>query len=35
MQYWKAGNYPKAILEVDAGMNDKANPGLRTRRLAE
>ena len=35
MQYWRAGRYADAIKEVDAGWNDAANPGLRTRRIAE
>ena len=35
MQNWNAGNYYAAIKEVDAGMNDENNPGLRKRRLAE
>lgn len=35
MQNWNAGNYEAAIREVDAGMNDPNNPGLRPRRLAE
>lgn len=35
MQAWNAGNYSEAIRQVDAGMNDKKNPGLRTRRLKE
>lgn len=35
MQYWKKKQYDKAINEVDAGMNDEQNPGLRTRRLEE
>jgi GH24 family phage-related lysozyme (muramidase) len=35
MKYWNAGDYQKAINEVDAGMNDPKNPGLRTRRLEE
>ena len=35
MQYWRAGRYSDAIKEVDAGWNDAANPGLRTRRIAE
>lgn len=35
MQNWNAGNYYSAIKEVNAGMNDKNNPGLRKRRLAE
>lgn len=35
MQYWNNGDYDSAIKEVDAGMNDKRNPGLRPRRLAE
>lgn len=35
MQYWRAGRYVDAIKEVDAGWNDVANPGLRTRRIAE
>lgn len=35
MQYWRAGRYADAIKEVDAGWNDSANPGLRTRRIAE
>ena len=35
MKAWRAGNYAEAIRQVDAGMNDPKNPGLRTRRLAE
>lgn len=35
MKYWTAGDYENAIREIDAGMNDKNNPGLRTRRLEE
>ena len=35
MKYWNAGDYEKAIKEVDAGMNDPKNPGLRPRRLEE
>lgn len=35
MQNWNAGDYSAAIREVDAGMNDDNNPGLRERRLAE
>lgn len=35
MKLWRAGKYWDAISEVDAGMNDKANRGLRTRRLEE
>lgn len=35
MKYWNAGDYQKAIKEVDAGMNDPNNPGLRPRRLEE
>lgn len=35
MQYWNAGDYNNAIREVDAGMNDKKNRGLRARRLQE
>ena len=35
MKAWNAGNYAEAIRQVDAGMNDTKNPGLRTRRLAE
>ena len=35
MKAWRAGNYAEAIRQVDAGMNDKDNPGLRTRRLQE
>lgn len=35
MKYWNAGQYNKAISEVDAGMNDSKNRGLRTRRLEE
>lgn len=35
MKYWNAGDYEKAIKEVDAGMNDLKNPGLRPRRLEE
>lgn len=35
MQHWNNGNYIDAIGQVDAGMNDRKNPGLRTRRLAE
>lgn len=32
---WNAGDYAEAIRQVDAGMNDKSNRGLRTRRLEE
>lgn len=35
IRYWNAGDYSRAINEVDAGMNDKNNPGLRKRRLQE
>lgn len=35
MKYWNSGQYSKAIKEIDAGMYDKKNSGLRTRRLAE
>lgn len=35
MKYWRSGQYAKAIKEVDAGWNDSANPGLRTRRMKE
>lgn len=35
MQNWNAGNHYAAIKEIDAGINDKNNPGLRKRRLAE
>ena len=35
MKAWRAGNYTEAIRQIDAGMNDPKNPGLRTRRLAE
>jgi len=35
MKAWRAGNYAEAIRQVDAGINDPKNPGLRTRRLAE
>lgn len=35
MKYWNAEDFDNAIREVDAGMNDKKNPGLRTRRLQE
>lgn len=35
MKAWNAGNYEEAIRQVDAGMNDKNNPGLRKRRLEE
>lgn len=35
MRAWNAGNYEEAIRQVDAGMNDKVNKGLRTRRLEE
>ena len=35
IKYWNAGDYMNAIKEVDAGWNDTANPGLRTRRMAE
>lgn len=35
MRAWNAGNYEEAIRQVDAGMNDKKNRGLRTRRLEE
>ena len=32
---WNNGDYTEAIRQVDAGINDKKNPGLRTRRLQE
>jgi GH24 family phage-related lysozyme (muramidase) len=35
MKLWRSGRYWDAINEVDAGINDAANPGLRTRRLKE
>lgn len=35
MTYWNNEDYPNAIKQVDAGMNDKNNRGLRKRRLAE
>lgn len=35
IKYWNAGDFENAIREVDAGINDKKNPGLRTRRLQE
>ena len=35
MKLWRAGKYWDAIDEVDAGMYDKANPGLKKRRLKE
>ncbi len=35
MKAWNAGDYAEAIRQVDAGMNDPKNRGLRTRRLAE
>lgn len=35
MKAWNAGDYAEAIRQVDAGMNDPRNPGLRKRRLAE
>lgn len=35
IRYWNAGDYERAINEVDAGINDKNNPGLRKRRLQE
>lgn len=35
MKYWNAEDFDNAIREVDAGMNDEKNPGLRTRRLQE
>lgn len=35
MKAWNSGNYEEAIRQVDAGINDKKNPGLRSRRLAE
>lgn len=35
IRYWNAGDYENAIRQVDAGMNDKSNPGLRKRRLRE
>lgn len=35
MKAWNAGDYAEAIRQVDAGMNDATNPGLRKRRLAE
>lgn len=35
MKNWKAGRWYDAIREIDAGMNDENNRGLRTRRLEE
>lgn len=35
IKYWNRGDYDRAIAEVDAGINDKNNPGLRSRRLYE
>lgn len=35
IKYWNAEDFDNAIREVDAGMNDEKNPGLRTRRLQE
>lgn len=35
MAAWRKGNYKEAIRQVDAGMNDPNNPGLKTRRLEE
>lgn len=35
MAAWRKGNYKEAIRQVDAGMNDLNNPGLKTRRLEE
>lgn len=35
MAAWRKGNYREAIRQVDAGMNDPNNPGLKTRRLEE
>ena len=35
MGYWNKGDYNAAINEVNAGMNDKNNRGLRDRRLKE
>lgn len=35
MKNWRAGRYYDAIREIDAGMNDENNRGLRTRRLEE
>lgn len=35
MKAWNAGDYDEAIKQVNAGMNDRKNSGLRTRRLAE
>ena len=35
MKLWRSGDYTGAINQVDAGMNDPKNPGLRPRRLEE
>ena len=35
MKAWNSGDYEEAIRQVDAGMNDPANPGLRRRRMQE
>ena len=35
MTAWNSGNYDEAIRQVDAGMNDRKNPGLKPRRLEE
>jgi len=35
MGYWNKGDYNAAINEVNAGINDKNNRGLRDRRLKE
>lgn len=32
---WDSGNYAEAVKQIDAGMNDAKNKGLRKRRLAE
>ncbi len=35
MKAWNSGDYEEAIRQVDAGMNDPVNPGLRRRRMQE
>ena len=35
MNAWRKGDYNEFVRQIDAGMNDKANPGLKDRRLEE
>lgn len=35
MTAWRKGDYNEFVKQIDAGMNDAANPGLRDRRLEE